>query len=173
MIRRPPRSTLFPYTTLFRSTAWSPVGAKEPFRASDRSPGTKRFLTPLRGWHLSGPVPQGLRPGLLSSAPDGAWDRASTRLTRRDELGIEAQTRAENVETPGSGMPDPYSHSMVPGGLCVRSRNTPAMPSCWNNSAHISCSKAWSMETDRAVIPSTESTGRSRSEEHTSELPSL
>src|SRR3712207_7593098 len=23
MIRRPPRSTLFPYTTLFRSTAWS------------------------------------------------------------------------------------------------------------------------------------------------------
>src|SRR5689334_24846255 len=24
MIRRPPRSTLFPYTTLFRSTTWSP-----------------------------------------------------------------------------------------------------------------------------------------------------
>src|SRR5437899_4081140 len=26
MIRRPPRSTLFPYTTLFRST-WCPIGA--------------------------------------------------------------------------------------------------------------------------------------------------
>src|SRR5260370_23182535 len=26
MIRRPPRSTLFPYTTLFRSVAWSLVG---------------------------------------------------------------------------------------------------------------------------------------------------
>src|SRR2546430_8429850 len=25
MIRRPPRSTLFPYTTLFRSTGWSEV----------------------------------------------------------------------------------------------------------------------------------------------------
>src|SRR2546423_11614913 len=25
MIRRPPRSTLFPYTTLFRSTGWSPL----------------------------------------------------------------------------------------------------------------------------------------------------
>src|SRR5260221_1566158 len=24
MIRRPPRSTLFPYTTLFRSTIWNP-----------------------------------------------------------------------------------------------------------------------------------------------------
>src|SRR5256885_8114324 len=28
MIRRPPRSTLFPYTTLFRSRRQSPVGAK-------------------------------------------------------------------------------------------------------------------------------------------------
>src|SRR5687768_18306556 len=26
MIRRPPRSTLFPYTTLFRSAAWGKVG---------------------------------------------------------------------------------------------------------------------------------------------------
>src|SRR5712692_11215223 len=26
MIRRPPRSTLFPYTTLFRSTGWHPLG---------------------------------------------------------------------------------------------------------------------------------------------------
>src|SRR2546429_4678084 len=25
MIRRPPRSTLFPYTTLFRSPSWAPV----------------------------------------------------------------------------------------------------------------------------------------------------
>src|SRR3712207_7085512 len=25
MIRRPPRSTLFPYTTLFRSTDWAPT----------------------------------------------------------------------------------------------------------------------------------------------------
>src|ERR1019366_731732 len=89
-------------------TAWSPVGAKEPFRASDRSPGTKRFLTPLRGWHLSGPLPQGLRPGLLSSAPDGAWDRAGTRLTRCDELGVEAETGLKtykvnhHVDKPGA-----------------------------------------------------------------------
>src|SRR5687768_17938830 len=26
MIRRPPRSTLFPYTTLFRSGSWRPIG---------------------------------------------------------------------------------------------------------------------------------------------------
>src|SRR5262245_62207682 len=34
MIRRPPRSTLFPYTTLFRSWLW-PVDAKgEPLKAT-------------------------------------------------------------------------------------------------------------------------------------------
>src|SRR5256885_10840673 len=27
MIRRPPRSTLFPYTTLFRSVGWNPMHA--------------------------------------------------------------------------------------------------------------------------------------------------
>src|SRR6266498_5987687 len=41
MIRRPPRSTLFPYTTLFRSTAWStttgPCSPPPPARCA-RSP---------------------------------------------------------------------------------------------------------------------------------------
>src|SRR2546429_7114692 len=37
MIRRPPRSTLFPYTTLFRSQnfAWSPDGKQIAFLAPD------------------------------------------------------------------------------------------------------------------------------------------
>src|SRR5271167_5131849 len=34
MIRRPPRSTLFPYTTLFRSAPWPSVGS--PDRGSSR-----------------------------------------------------------------------------------------------------------------------------------------
>src|SRR3990172_5386345 len=41
MIRRPPRSTLFPYTTLFRSAIESPVpslGPGEPLWEPDRSP---------------------------------------------------------------------------------------------------------------------------------------
>src|SRR2546430_12539308 len=33
MIRRPPRSTLFPYTTLFRSRAFLPSDPLEPARA--------------------------------------------------------------------------------------------------------------------------------------------
>src|SRR5260221_11217075 len=36
MIRRPPRSTLFPYTTLFRSRAWRPILYEENARISYR-----------------------------------------------------------------------------------------------------------------------------------------
>src|SRR2546425_3919313 len=38
MIRRPPRSTLFPYTTLFRSLAAAAAQSADP-RAHQRSPG--------------------------------------------------------------------------------------------------------------------------------------
>src|ERR1039457_4059765 len=79
----------------------APEGRKNPFTGIHPSPGTKGLLTPLRGWRVSGPVPQGLRPGLFSSAPNGASNRARTRPARREELGIKAQTRVENVETPG------------------------------------------------------------------------
>src|SRR3712207_7811789 len=43
MIRRPPRSTLFPYTTLFRSAAWELVrdwSAEERQRLRDEVPRT-------------------------------------------------------------------------------------------------------------------------------------
>src|SRR2546430_5551188 len=36
MIRRPPRSTLFPYTTLFRSRETRPSDLKKPVRRGDR-----------------------------------------------------------------------------------------------------------------------------------------
>src|SRR3712207_7216717 len=43
MIRRPPRSTLFPYTTLFRSgLAPAPPAAARTLRATDRPTGMRR-----------------------------------------------------------------------------------------------------------------------------------
>src|ERR1035437_3418501 len=84
----------------------APEGRKNPFTGIHPSLGTKGLLTPLRGWRVSGPVPQGLRPGLFSSAPNGASNRARTRLARREELGIKAQTRVENVETPEPADPE-------------------------------------------------------------------
>src|SRR2546422_8232083 len=41
MIRRPPRSTLFPYTTLFRSLALEPLGREA--RAGNRRPAPERL----------------------------------------------------------------------------------------------------------------------------------
>src|SRR3712207_7710904 len=75
MIRRPPRSTLFPYTTLFRS-GLRRGGARDGRRlraAHDRAP--------VGGAHRPDPtgVPLG-SPLMSSSARAPARDRKSTRL---------------------------------------------------------------------------------------------
>src|SRR2546427_8133096 len=65
MIRRPPRSTLFPYTTLFRSPATPPArsGRAEPARGrrvergQDGDPGPLRPLRPARGELRPVPAP--------------------------------------------------------------------------------------------------------------------
>src|SRR5438445_5145296 len=61
MIRRPPRSTLFPYTTLFRSLlSWHPGGVRR-----------------VSGWSLGWPF---LGAVVRALAQVGARDRKSTRL---------------------------------------------------------------------------------------------
>src|SRR5688572_31106267 len=73
MIRRPPRSTLFPYTTLFRSDD-SP---------ENNAPGFESFLPasplPLTRWHR---VPSQRKPWLRLSRRElkRRQDRKSTRL---------------------------------------------------------------------------------------------
>src|SRR3712207_8811911 len=70
MIRRPPRSTLFPYTTLFRSqAAGAPQGARGP--RADRRAGE-----PLQEG-AAGPLP---REGQARALPRRYPDRKSTRL---------------------------------------------------------------------------------------------
>src|SRR5438309_4086556 len=65
MIRRPPRSTLFPYTTLFRSL---PVGGAAQVLGYSRRSGR-----PRRGEHL-------FAPGALALGDELEGDRKSTRL---------------------------------------------------------------------------------------------
>src|SRR3712207_8372763 len=71
MIRRPPRSTLFPYTTLFRSRkigAFDLSTLKEPYRVEGKK--TMGFeLAEQRDWHL---------PDVIVYPTGG--DRKSTRL---------------------------------------------------------------------------------------------
>src|SRR3712207_6941065 len=77
MIRRPPRSTLFPYTTLFRST----VTVDTSFRALDGS----RLAAPYRfAVRVPGPV-------LLEHAPRANY--GATLGPRSEEHTSELQSR--------------------------------------------------------------------------------
>src|SRR3712207_7660961 len=78
MIRRPPRSTLFPYTTLFRSRRRGHRGTRRPFSTGlhrggrgGQDKGERR----TEGLRDLGRVLQGLR-----EPRAGARDRKSTRL---------------------------------------------------------------------------------------------
>src|SRR3712207_8531182 len=75
MIRRPPRSTLFPYTTLFRSSRVGDLGVSKVERPQVREPGQ---VLQARAGHLGAAQVQRLQlrqPGEVFQP-----DRKSTRL---------------------------------------------------------------------------------------------
>src|SRR3712207_8561870 len=55
MIRRPPRSTLFPYTTLFRSPTGRPATWRGTSRSSCWRRTARRLLGSPRRWHPTTP----------------------------------------------------------------------------------------------------------------------
>src|SRR5258708_27271866 len=71
MIRRPPRSTLFPYTTLFRSEPGGSDSERSPVETSGTDPQTGGLQTPVCG-----------------SVPDVRLtaDRKSTRLNSSHQI---------------------------------------------------------------------------------------
>src|SRR3712207_7426012 len=78
MIRRPPRSTLFPYTTLFRSDLAFGTGGLHRFEVNVQLLGPA--LGGIRGLDLGGLLLGGrLRSNFLRRA-SGPRDRKSTRL---------------------------------------------------------------------------------------------
>src|SRR3712207_7851901 len=78
MIRRPPRSTLFPYTTLFRSDG----DRIEAIRYRSVWPGIDAVIrTQPGGWACDLIVEPGVDPGVIEMEYVGATeDRKSTRL---------------------------------------------------------------------------------------------
>src|SRR5258707_4447372 len=81
MIRRPPRSTLFPYTTLFRSRV-DRAGERDPdvHRRADRErPGRVRPAAGRLADHLR-PAERLQRVAEVLAAGKGPLDRKSTRL---------------------------------------------------------------------------------------------
>src|SRR5258708_19750710 len=95
MIRRPPRSTLFPYTTLFRSD-----GAAQHARGVERGPrhGVRVEPDPL---HREGPDRGDVRP---RAAPGP--DRKSTRLNSSHQI-ISYPASSLKKKTPTSPPPAP------------------------------------------------------------------
>src|SRR3712207_8178098 len=86
MIRRPPRSTLFPYTTLFRSVADDGQAAEAEGRADGRpQTGPQGAAGPVQHPRLQPgdrPGPEGPGPGEVELGPPArrGADRKSTRL---------------------------------------------------------------------------------------------
>src|SRR2546430_9400692 len=90
MIRRPPRSTLFPYTTLFRSRADAAAARPNPGRADGAvEPG--RGLRGVRAAH-GGPAPRG-----LSRRAPGRPERSPARRHRSEEHTSELQSQSNLV----------------------------------------------------------------------------
>src|SRR3989442_8922384 len=76
MIRRPPRSTLFPYTTLFRSDLWHAVDAGPRGRAAAGARASGNGRSP----HDAPARPDRGRAVPDRADPGDALDRKSTRL---------------------------------------------------------------------------------------------
>src|SRR3712207_7212810 len=75
MIRRPPRSTLFPYTTLFRSAA-----VQDAAQVGQRQEAGVEQVAAIAAHKLLKGAPPLLRPHLLQGGQLQRPDRKSTRL---------------------------------------------------------------------------------------------
>src|SRR5689334_23688621 len=78
MIRRPPRSTLFPYTTLFRSNAAGERAARVKSIAKETRLPFPRFVKPMKATAVA-ELPEGGE-WIYELKWDGFRDRKSTRL---------------------------------------------------------------------------------------------
>src|SRR6266480_6385596 len=121
MIRRPPRSTLFPYTTLFRSAAdrarpvpglaaadRAPLRVARALRRGGRTARLRRSRRhlPPRAAGRERPAPQPARPGHTpverlrarrGAARAGADERPDLRGLRRQKAGREAAVRGREI----------------------------------------------------------------------------
>src|SRR2546429_5122756 len=88
MIRRPPRSTLFPYTTLFRSVFWA--------RESSSRPGAREAGFASKRCHVPPNTSLG-RTALERGFPSCAGTAAGPRGFRSEEHTSELQSRLHLV----------------------------------------------------------------------------
>src|SRR3712207_8788959 len=87
MIRRPPRSTLFPYTTLFRSPLRPDVGRPHGARVGPMAPARGAGAAAGQGGELV------VRGGRRAAGGAGARGRGEVRPARSEEHTSEIQSR--------------------------------------------------------------------------------
>src|SRR6266480_8080381 len=113
MIRRPPRSTLFPYTTLFRS---SRAPRRSPIARPERPAGLRRLLLARR--------PAARETGLLSRGLPGPGDGDSLRRppARADFLVRNDEDRGPDVDLVEQplGIRHVHADAAVRGGVADR-----------------------------------------------------
>src|ERR1044072_3376209 len=99
MIRRPPRSTLFPYTTLFRSPTTATTSATDPHETT-----------------ASGVTPRNRAIGTSTGSNSVAW-RLYPRMGNKSAKDVEVVARgAAGVGRGGDTHVPEVSHSRRPGG---------------------------------------------------------
>src|SRR6266496_5572295 len=125
MIRRPPRSTLFPYTTLFRSRSGRPDQAIQLFRqAIEREPGNAEALLYLAGALASGGHPADALPYFeraLEAGPPSTMALNGLGLTC---LAVGDTARAEAVFRKSLRL-DPNQPEIATALAQVRRQGTP------------------------------------------------
>src|SRR5256885_15364336 len=106
MIRRPPRSTLFPYTTLFRSLAEiDRLPGRHLYFLDDHLSGAPRFAAALfegmrgmgRLWQAAGTVNSVLAPGLLERAVDCGLRSLLVGFETFDPANLRSQRKYQNM----------------------------------------------------------------------------
>src|SRR6266436_1576870 len=123
MIRRPPRSTLFPYTTLFRSRRAGPVhaagkGARAVHARPPRVPARR-----VRGAGLASPV---LRRRAAAAAARGVVRPVALRGA---DVDAGEQTGAARRTVSRRGAPAMTAHAGAPGLVrCIADRASAAAP---------------------------------------------
>src|SRR2546427_8464760 len=98
MIRRPPRSTLFPYTTLFRSAEIGVIGAGQPDGRAPALPGVARpgVVARLAGAGDRVGLPRGLA-GLSVEGLDEAPDAELTARHAHHDLALRHERGERHV----------------------------------------------------------------------------
>src|SRR5256885_12235059 len=104
MIRRPPRSTLFPYTTLFRSRREETV-KEMALRLADRvrRTGERVMMDPMQ-----------------------SYERRIVHITLEKEPGIRTESQGEEPNRRGRVVPDRADPGGRPGGAPVAAAAPPA-----------------------------------------------